>query len=1162
MPLQKQTVNINFAQGLDKKTDPYQIPIGKFAELKNSVFDSVGRMTKRNGFAPLAALPSTDYSYITTFKSNLTALGPSVAAYSDPTDDWIASGNYTPINLEVETLVRNNANQVQSDSATAPNGLVCVAFTQTLDFITYTYSYSVLDAESGQPVIPQTTITPASGVVDGYPQVYVVGNYFIIAYGALHPVNDPHLEYFAINSTTLAVSAAVSIYNPFNGSFAAVNVNNVLYFVYGDAIFGGVKMNTLSSSLVLGPGYSPSAIAGADDFSICADTTGVSAVLWINFFSISTTLSYAMAVDTSISVLLAPTNTGLGLPTGLHTLAAQNDICTIYAQIGSTLPNDTGVQSDYINTVKIPLSGTTVTITIAAPGVVTTAGPHGLSVGDGIRLATTGALPTGLTAGTLYYVYSIPSATSFQLTTSPNGFTGPITTSGTQSGVQSYTNEALFAQSVGLATKAFIVDDVQYVTATYQSPFQATYFLLNEDGEVVTKIAYQNGAGYRQVNGVFALELTNLAGVTVLDRTAQFSYLTKTLVNAVNRETAVGGVVQSSGIYSQIGTDLALVKFSEPGDLDVIATETGNNLNVSGGFLWAYDGTLLNENNFFLWPELIPDTEGENNNIETDSTTTVTPTGDVTNLTNLIYNLSSYLGIYAGCTIAGTGIPGGTTVLGIVSTPTGQAVLISKYATASGTGVTLTIAGAIAAQTYFYQFCYEWQDNQGNYFRSAPSVPVSIVTTGSTSENTIYVPMLTLTYKVNPTSPVKIVGYRWSTAQQVYYQFTSLLQPSENDPTQKVCVIVDAHSDASILGNNILYTTGGVLENVNGPASNIFTLFDDRFWMVDAEDRNLLWFSKQVIQGTPVEMSDLLTFFVAPTIGGQGSTGDITALGNMDDKLIICKRNAFYYINGVGPDNTGANNQYSQPIFITSPVGCDNQRSITMIPQGLMFQSDKGIWLLGRNLMVSYIGAEVEQYNNLRVTSATTIPKTNQVRFTLEDGTVLMYDYFVGQWAVFEGASGISSTVYENYQTLLGDDGIVYQETPGIYSDGDSPVLMSFKTGWLNLQGLRGYQRAYFAFLLGTYLTPHSLRIACATDYEVANNQTEDFVPSLTATDPEQFRFFFKRQRSKAVQFSVSEFLDASLGQVAGAGLTISGINVQIAAKKGFAPIGATKSVS
>jgi hypothetical protein len=72
----------------------------------------------------------------------------------------------------------------------------------------------------------------------------------------------------------------------------------------------------------------------------------------------------------------------------------------------------------------------TVTVTIASPAVVSLPN-HGLSANTPVLLQTTGALPTGLTAGTIYYVTS-PIANSFNLSATAGG--AAINTSGTQSG--------------------------------------------------------------------------------------------------------------------------------------------------------------------------------------------------------------------------------------------------------------------------------------------------------------------------------------------------------------------------------------------------------------------------------------------------------------------------------------------------------------------------------------------------------------------------------------------------------------------------------------------------------------------------------------------------------------------------------------------------------
>lgn len=81
----------------------------------------------------------------------------------------------------------------------------------------------------------------------------------------------------------------------------------------------------------------------------------------------------------------------------------------------------------------------TITITIASPGVVTSSS-HPLITGDCIHLTTTGALPTGLTASTNYYVI-YKDANSFWLaTTLANAIAGTkINTSGSQSGTHTLT---------------------------------------------------------------------------------------------------------------------------------------------------------------------------------------------------------------------------------------------------------------------------------------------------------------------------------------------------------------------------------------------------------------------------------------------------------------------------------------------------------------------------------------------------------------------------------------------------------------------------------------------------------------------------------------------------------------------------------------------------
>lgn len=90
----------------------------------------------------------------------------------------------------------------------------------------------------------------------------------------------------------------------------------------------------------------------------------------------------------------------------------------------------------------------TCTITIASPAVVTLSAVQ-LTDGTPIRLGSTGALPTGLVVGTLYYVVNA-SGTTFNLAATAGGT--PINTSGSQSGAHTILPNASLLSQWGGAT--------------------------------------------------------------------------------------------------------------------------------------------------------------------------------------------------------------------------------------------------------------------------------------------------------------------------------------------------------------------------------------------------------------------------------------------------------------------------------------------------------------------------------------------------------------------------------------------------------------------------------------------------------------------------------------------------------------------------------------
>lgn len=117
------------------------------------------------------------------------------------------------------------------------------------------------------------------------------------------------------------------------------------------------------------------------------------------------------------------------------------------ATIAPTL-STAALSRDQLNGVVDYYATSTVTITIATPGVVTWAS-HGLISGQILQLTTTGSLPTGLTASTTYFV-TVVDANTFRLsTTIANARSATfINTSGTQSGTHTAVSAAITITSL------------------------------------------------------------------------------------------------------------------------------------------------------------------------------------------------------------------------------------------------------------------------------------------------------------------------------------------------------------------------------------------------------------------------------------------------------------------------------------------------------------------------------------------------------------------------------------------------------------------------------------------------------------------------------------------------------------------------------------------
>jgi len=623
---------------------------------------------------------------------------------------------------------------------------------------------------------------------------------------------------------------------------------------------------------------------------------------------------------------------------------------------------------------------------------------------------------------------------------------------------------AVFKRGCGLASRVFQYDDVNYMVLAVSTTLQSTYFVVDEDGTIISKHLPSIGGGLRTA-GI----------VSNVGNPATGQYLFANLIK--HKLTAL-----NDGVFTVTGVSRSLIDFV---NTDFRAKELGNNLHITGGFLAMYDGQNIVEHGFHFYPE----------------NTTTTPA---------------------------------------------------------------TSGGSMADGTYSYSVVYQWTDYKGNVHYSSPGVAVSAVVSGGggSGKVTLTIPTYRMTNKENVICEV----YRTEASGTIYYRVGTVA----NSTTADTASYVDTTVDASIISLQLLYTTGGILDNIAPPACSVIGTFRNRVFVVSNEDKQTLFYSKGRIKNEAAEFSDALYLTV-------DQAKEITGLIELDEKFIIFEENKIFFITGEGPTATGDQNSFSEPQLITADAGCSNTDSLVLTPAGVMFQSNKGIYLLDRSLQAFYIGAMVEAYNDKTITSAVLLADKNQVRFTTSDQLALVYDYFFKKWSVFTNHAGLGAVNWLNTYVYLRSDGEVWQEDESSYLDKNKSISMKLVTAWIKLNGIQGLQRIWRASILGDYKSAHTLQVQIGYDFQQYYNEQHDF-DFATSTGLEtfgddtpygdgayggdsdgvfQFRVHLAKQKCQAIRFLFKDQMSDTTGQ----SYSLSNLQLEAGLKKGNIKKSATMSV-
>jgi hypothetical protein len=394
-----------------------------------------------------------------------------------------------------------------------------------------------------------------------------------------------------------------------------------------------------------------------------------------------------------------------------------------------------------------------------------------------------------------------------------------------------------------------------------------------------------------------------------------------------------------------------------------------------------------------------------------------------------------------------------------------------------------------------------------------------------------------------------------------------------------------------LLAEPMLYTTGGVLDNVSPPSAKVLCVHQNRLIMGGADDPTVIWMSKELTPTEAPGFNEALTLTIS-------DAGAVTGLASLNGNLVVFKRSAIFVVPGVLPDSTGAAPSMGEPIKLPAGVGCIDHRSVLETPMGVFFQSERGLEILTPSLQVQLIGDKIVDTLTAypKVVSAIHYANDQEARFLLEksDGTsrvLVNYSYLFGIWSkhlinylggaqkmgVVDGTPWLAASAPATWSGAA--QAAVYRQSevsaldilPDVAGPNINYVKMTVLTAPIDVHQVQGFQRVKRARLLMTNnvrpelvadLLP-AVAMSALTDYyspsmlggvQLVSWTAAQVQTILTTQSRVQVETHLREQKGQAVQIAYTEGDPATTPTYTGKGwgLAISNVALVVGLKKGL----------
>lgn len=437
-------------------------------------------------------------------------------------------------------------------------------------------------------------------------------------------------------------------------------------------------------------------------------------------------------------------------------------------------------------------------------------------------------------------------------------------------------------------------------------------------------------------------------------------------------------------------------------------------------------------------------------------------------------------------------------------------------------------AGSVPPGDYSYVVVYEAYDNKGNLIESSPSEPFSYNHSGGTHTFTINLNDAGFISRTD----VRVSLYRTVDAGTIYY-----LVGSNSNFTSSTLSISDNLTDDVLQTKKLLYTTGGVVENINPPNSNWIGAAKNRLWTFETGSTDTLWFSKESRDGFIPQFSDLLTLNVGRSYGALVGTAAL------DDKVLVFKEFCVMVIVGDGPSENLIGG-WSSPAVIFQGMGCISARSITETPQGVFFQSQEGIYLVDKGMNVNFVGRPLYKSEGTLISSAYN-PVNNCVYF-LSPTKLWAFYITTGSWYEWTVTNPVD-ILYESGVLYLITTTKILKQTAGTWQDDASNYQQLIKLGQFQFAGIQGYQRVYKILATGRSLADEAGTVTVKNYFDANTTATDTQTIAQTALvsgNKMSLEIRPSKQKCETMQIEISHTANNS-------GITINAVTAEVGAIPG-----------